>query len=827
MSAFASDRGMRRLITLACCLLWAAGVCAVPSLRWEIASHEYTDVTAATRAVLHLELDGLTLPASGWALYFNCASELKLGELPGGLHAEHAGGTLYRVRPAEGFRPPLNGTLNIAIEHPEVVIKASRAPTGPYLVFDDHPDQPIALRDYRVLPPSRPEHWPRDLPGHATLVTAEDRYAANQSVTALQEGFFPPVLPTPRQLTRFAAHPIAGCAFDITAVPELAPEVAEVRRLAPAPAGCRQGVLPVTLSIDPDITLPGAEAYRLQIKRGGIEIRGRTPAAIARAVASLRQLMQVDTVHGVFRVPSLMITDAPRFSYRGLHVDVARNFQRKETVFHLIDLMARHKLNTLHLHLTDDEGWRLEIPGLPELTSVGATRGHRADALAMLPPAHGSGPDPEDPHGSGFYTADDYMAILRYAAGKRIEVIPEIEMPGHARAAVIAMRARERRLKAAGDLKADEFRLADPADQSRYVSAQGFDDNVMNPALESTYRFIDLVIDTVADLHRRADMPLRTLHVGGDELPRGAWTDSPAVQELMRREHLSDRQAVWNHFYTRVAKRVLANGAAVAGWEEIGARRATDGVHLEPNPEFASRGFTTYVWNDLEGAEDLGIQLANAGYPTVLAPVTAYYFDMVHNANAEEPGATWAPPLGLEAAFDFDPTDYARQLPGEGAGRARLSTAGKARILGLEGTLWSETMREPAQIEYLLLPRMLGLAERAWAERPDWAAHQADDPARYRAAWSIFLNQVGKVALPALDVDRAAAYRLPPPGLHREGGHIVANVEIPGLTLRFTTDGSEPTPHSPVVAGQLPAVPGLRVATFDRNGRRSFVASLP
>ena len=144
-------------------------------------------------------------------------------------------------------------------------------------------------------------------------------------------------------------------------------------------------------------------------------------AGVARGVASLAQLLHVEAAGHV--IPMIAIHDEPRFAYRGLHMDVARNFQSREVVFHVLDLMARHKLNTLHLHLTDDEGWRLEIKDLPELTEVGARRGHHSDPLAMLPPAHGSGPDPSDLHGSGYYTAEDYIAILRYAAARRITEI--------------------------------------------------------------------------------------------------------------------------------------------------------------------------------------------------------------------------------------------------------------------------------------------------------------------------------------------------------------------------------------------------------------------
>ena len=164
---------------------------------------------------------------------------------------------------------------------------------------------------------------------------------------------------------------------------------------------------------------------------------------------------------------ALRIVDAPRFGYRGLMLDVARNFQPKATVLRTLDLMAQYKLNVLHFHLTEDEGWRLEIPSLPELTSVGARRGHTLDSSAFLPPAFSSGPEIDQPFGSGFYSRADYVEILKHAAARHIEVVPELEMPGHARAAIKAMEARARRLTQAGDAEgAGRYLLSDPEDRS-------------------------------------------------------------------------------------------------------------------------------------------------------------------------------------------------------------------------------------------------------------------------------------------------------------------------------------------------------------------------
>src|SRR3989442_5060604 len=198
-------------------------------------------------------------------------------------------------------------------------------------------------------------------------------------------------------------------------------------------------------------------------------------------------------------------------------LDIARNFHPKPVVLRTLDLLARYKLNVFHLHLTDDAGGRIELPSLAALTAVGARRARTLDSGTHLPPAFGSGPDIDRPWGSGFYSRADYVEILRYAAARHIEVIPELEMPGHARAAIRAMQANP------------QYRLNDPDDRSVYTSAQGYHDNVMNPVLESTYRFIERVVGDLVTLHREAGGPLRHIHMGCDEVPASGWQGSPAV----------------------------------------------------------------------------------------------------------------------------------------------------------------------------------------------------------------------------------------------------------------------------------------------------------
>jgi len=331
---------------------------------------------------------------------------------------------------------------------------------------------------------------------------------------------------------------------------------------------------PLTLRIGTIAGQSSPEAYELTINpHTGIALTGASAAGVFLGLQSLRDLLPLaPQADGAVDLQAMHIIDAPRFEYRGFQLDVSRNFQLKATVLRLLDLMARYKLNKFHFHLTDDEGWRLEIAGLPELTSFGARRGHTMSVSEHLQPAYGSGPDVTDPHGSGFYTRADYIEILKYAAALHIEVIPELEMPGHARAAVKAMESRYHRLEKIDVANARQYLLNDFDDRSEYKSPQLYHDQVLNPGMASTYAFIEHVVAEVVAMHKEAGVPMRSLHVGGDELPNGAWEKSPASQALMKRMNLATTVELWDYFYDRVDRILKRHGLRASGWEELGAR---------------------------------------------------------------------------------------------------------------------------------------------------------------------------------------------------------------------------------------------------------------
>ena len=774
--------------------------------------------------------DSAPLPASGWSLYLSGIDRMPAGAQSSGLVLEEVAGSLFRLRPGPDFKGLAPGqTLEFAYRHRDSVFMPSRSPAGPYLVYDADPDVGVPL-PYTVTPLKEPPQRGKVGSPHSA-VTPEDTYWRNARAELLPASKVPPVLPTPLALQSGAGRLVLAGRPVIKASATLANETALAGSLFPStlPAG---GGPALRLSVGTVEGQDSPEAYRLTIDaRSGIDIVGNSAAGVAHGLQSLRDLMPLPGAADP-SLPELTIVDAPRFGYRGFMLDVARNFQSKETVLKWLDLMARFKLNKFHFHLTDDEGWRIEIAGLPELTTIGAVRGHSAKPGVRLQPAYGSGPDPRDPAGSGHYSRSDYLEILRYAAARHIEVIPEIEMPGHARAAVQAMESRYHRLKSAGSRDAARYLLNDLDDRSDYLSAQYFKDNVINPGLESSYTFIEHVVREVAALHREAGAPLKTIHMGGDELANGAWEKSPASEAWKRKHGLESSADLWDYFYERVDAIVRKHGMFTSGWEELAARKTRlDGTSkLIPNPRFTRNGFTAYVWNNTVGLEDLAYRLANSGYDIVLTPVTRMYFDMAHNANPEEHGVNWGAYVELDTVYDFIPFDIMKDAPDAAkAGKDRLTDYGKRRVRGIQANLFAETARDPARLDYLVMPRMVALAERAWAADPAWATTLDQNKAAvlHRGDWTGFVNALGQRVLPRLDLDGSnVAYRIAPPGLVLDGGRVLANHVLPGMVLRYTSDGSEPTAASSLVSGPILERGMIRVAAFDRQGRRGPVAAI-
>lgn len=810
------------LTVLVPALATAAGAQSAIQLRWELVGDSSTNDGGASRAAFTLtNRDKKPLPPTGWAIYYNALHGANPGSVGSGFTIEDLTGELHRLVPS-GFAGLAPGA-SVRIPYvTDLLLNRSFAPQGPYIVFDAAKDVGVPLTDYVAAPFER------------RVATPEAQFALDSLTRVIPAGDLPPVFPTPVEVTKGTGTLRLSALPAVIASDALKNEAAfATEYLRPYFSSAKTGSgAALRLEVGPVAGQTSPEAYSLVVDSGqGIRIVGVSPAGVFYALQSLRSVLPAPTPKTGVVIPAIQVVDAPRFGYRGFMLDVARNFHPKPAVLRTIDLLARYKLNVLHLHLTDDEGWRVEIAGLPELTAVGARRGHPPDSDGHLQPAFGSGPLVDRPFGSGFFSHADYVEIVRYAAARHIEVIPEIEMPGHARAAIKAMKANE------------QYRLNDPGDTSKYTSVQGYPDNVLNPALESSYRFLERVVGDLAAMHREAGAPLRHIHMGGDEVPAGVWVGSPAVQAYMQAHGLTSVDDLWFVFYGRIEQILKAQGLEPSGWEEIAVRKTQrDGRPATiVNPGFAERGWRAYVWNNVAGwgAEDLAYRLANGGYDVVLSPVTNLYFDLAWNPNPAEIGLDWGGFVDVRKPFDFIPLDYYRNArvdrrgnpldPAVFAGKDRLTDYGKAHIVGIQGNLWSETLGGDGRLEYMLVPKLFGLAERAWAPDPAWATERdrAKSDSLYRDAWSRFVNVVGQRELPRLDREMPGlSYRIPTPGLTVRDGKVYASVELPGFTLRYTTDGSEPTARSTTLTGPIPMRETIRVAAFNAGGRKGHTAHL-
>ena len=585
--------------------------------------------------------------------------------------------------------------------------------------------------------------------------------------------------------------------------------------IAPALAALPMGTVPLTIRKQTGIA---PEGYRLTIAKGGVTIAA---ADAAGASYALRSLAQQIAAEGTTLRP-LHGEDAPGYGFRGLHIDLARNFHSKAEILKLIEQMAAYKLNTLHLHLGDDEGWRLQIAALPELTEIGAYRCADLTEKTCLSPQLGADPAKEAPT-NGYLTAADYADILRAAKARQVDVIPSFDMPGHSRAAIRSMEVRYDRLMAKGDKAgAERFRLVEPGDTTRYSSVQHYNDNTLNVCIDSTYRFIDTVIDSIAALHRAAGVPLTTYHIGADETA-GAWTQSPACKVKMAKTGMQPKQ-LGAYFIQRIAADLAQRGIAVAGWSD--GMGHTDPAKMPPRVQ-------TNIWSNLHaGGVAEAHQQANLGWKTVLSIPDLGYFDMPYAADPDETGYDWAS-RGVDSfqVFGFMPGNLAANaalIPNILAQSKPIADTvplqpGRS-IAGLQAQLWSETVRRDTQVDYMLFPRLLALAERAWS-KPEWEpAYVAGagytpgdarvDRARLLTGWRDFEGRMG-VQMRLLD-RAGVTYRLAPPGARIVDGRLEANTEFAGTPIEYRTGAAWTRYTGPV------AVTGaVQLRTRTPDGRRA------
>jgi hexosaminidase len=802
------------------------------------------------RSVLTLTNSGdEALPAAGWSLYLNSVRPLVAESLLPDFELDHINGDFFKLTPTSSFsgiEPGASYELEYLSRFH--AIKFTDSPQGLYFLFDD--GQIETINSVQVEPFTGEEQQNRSINDNIPYPTPDVLYADNEGSEFLSRDSVSPVTPTPVSMEESEGlFSFEGDVKIYLSDDSLEPEARFLQAMlnenhditTTIETASEEPVEGILLVLDESINQP--EGYTLLVGNERIVIGGSDRAGVFYGVQSLRSLI-ANRESDALTISGTMIEDSPAFEYRGMHLDVARNFQSIESVKRLLDLMSVYKLNKFHFHLTDDEGWRIAIDGLPELTEVGGRRGHTETEDNHLIPSYGSGPDPSigNSFGSGWYSRDEYIDILQYASERHIEVIPEIDVPGHARAAIVAMKSRAARLEAEGDSEAAaEFRLDEPEDQSEYRSIQNFDDNVINVCQESTYRFLEYVVDDIVAMHEEADVPLTTIHVGGDEVPTGVWTASPACQSLEANEDVSGKNELEQYFFSRLENMLSGKNLKMAGWEEVAFMQDEDGNHV-PNPDF-NNTVIPHIWSNIwgGGTEGYTYELANSGFKVIMSHASNFYFDFAYNKHWQEPGFYWAAMFNSKTPYSFIPFNLYRNAQTDSNGNPipdnyfdgfeELSEAGESNILGLQGQLWTETVNREGAIDYMIFPRLLALAERAWVGDASWSdvQNETDMWQQRDDAWNEFANRLGQFEMNRLDLyHEGVNYRIPAAGAVVRGGVFYANSLYPGLTIRYQVDGPV-TDQSPEFTRPIELLGGeqVSVALFNSEGRSGRAVTIP
>lgn len=517
----------------------------------------------------------------------------------------------------------------------------------------------------------------------------------------------------------------------------------------------------------------GAEGYRLMVTPAEVSIVANQPRGLFYGVQSLLQMfpaaMESKTkVNNVeWKIPCATITDYPRFAWRGLMFDVARHFFTKEEVKKFIDDMVRYKYNLLHFHLTDDEGWRIEIKGLPKLTEIGAWNVKREGNFGEFVP-----PKADEPRTyGGFYTQEDIKELVVYAKERFVDIMPEIDVPGHSLAAIASYPELSCTPQAAAYKVRSGERIMD---WSRGAPPIALVDNTLCPANEKVYEFLDSVFTQVAAL-----FPFEYIHVGGDEAPHNFWEKNPAVLDLMKRENLKSMPQVQGYFQRRLEKIIYAKGKKPMAWDEV----------LDGN---ISKKTGIMVWRKTA----TGATAAKLGHEVVMTPSEFVYLDYMQGDMAIEPKVYAS--LRLNKTYQFNP------LP-EGV-NPKL-------IKGGQGNIWTEQIYNMRHLQYMLWPRGFAVAESLWSppQQKNWTDFISRTENQFKRLDIAEIKYATSIYEPIITVKRSADKSL----------MITLATEIAGLDIHYSFDNSFPDNFYPKYTSSLAApidAKQLRMVTY-RNGK--------
>lgn len=768
---------------------------------------QYHGISSCYQSKLHLTLPN-TLTATNWDIYFSHLMpvvEVHSTEFT----IEHINGDLHKISPKATFSG-FNAKQTYTIDFVSGGSQITRSEFMPnfFVHSSGQPAQIIDSTRISIDPETGLELQPYLLPftdrEHQFRLSSDDRttWADTQTIYQTQPQFKQPIdvrhrlIPTPKKqalLSDVKAGDLSnGVAVHVTGIDQAELQVALDRLASLGVVQHPQG-LALNVIVDSKANIE-AEGYQLDISADEINIRSNDKTGAFYALQSISALL----TKGDLSLPAMSIEDAPHYPFRGLHVDVARNFLSKAFILQTLEQMAAYKLNKLHLHLADDEGWRLAIDSLPELTEVGSRRCFETTPKNCLLPQLGSDIETSDKQ---YFSQQDYLEILAFAKDRHIQVIPSLDMPGHSRAAIHAMEARYQHYLQQGDSqKANEYRLVEPQDTTHYYSIQHYTDNTLNVCIDNTYKFIDTVITDVQAMHQQAGMPLDIYHIGADETA-GAWLESPACNQLKKRlgDQLAGLNTLNGYFIERVATMLQQKGIQVAGWN--------DGMG-ETRPGNMPAKVQTNSWSLLYSEGHIPThEQANRGWQTVVSTPEVTYFDFPYQAHPEEPGNHWAARhISTQKIFEFMPDNLPAhaEIWRDTKEHAYQSDDSKTQLKqgnefkGIQGHLWSEMIRTDERAQYMLYPRLLALAERAW-HLPEWALaydyqgkhyHEKsnyfsqDSQKRRDQQWLAFATTLSLKALPKLE-QAGVLYRIPTVGSQREGNTLATSTSLPQLPIEY------------------------------------------
>jgi hexosaminidase len=527
----------------------------------------------------------------------------------------------------------------------------------------------------------------------------------------------------------------------------------------------------------------GKEGYRLIVTPKTVDIKANEAAGLFYGLQTLFQLFpkEIESTTGVknkkWSLPCVEITDYPRFGWRGLMFDVTRHFFTKDDVKHYIDDMVRYKFNLLHLHLTDDEGWRIEIKSLPQLTKVGAWRVNKVGYFGTFSP-----PSPDEPKDyGGFYTHEDLAEIIKYAKDRFVDILPEIDVPGHSLAAIVSYPE----LSCTPEANTYRVRSGEQImDWSHGAPPIALVDNTLCPANEKVYEFLDKVITEVAQI-----FPFEYIHMGGDEAPHNYWEKNEQIKELMKREGLTTIEQVQNYFTKKTDSIVRSKGKKFIGWDEI----------LEGGGVPATAAVMS--WRGMKG----GIEAAKSGHEVVMSPTDFAYIDYMQGDVAMEPRIYAS--LSLSKTYQFEP------LP---------NGVNAKYVKGGQANLWTEQVYNMRHAEYMTYPRALAIAESVWSPQA-------------KKEWKNFFNKVEThfERLDESEIKYAPSVYEPKFTLSRNSQgllQIAMDAEAPDVTIHYAFDNSFPDYFYPAYKQAL--IPPkdavmLRVVSYRGKKQMGRIISVP